>query len=194
MRVPVAPDDRDGRRADARDQIEAGPPARHRVVRALETHERPRRHRAERRRLGDKRHRQRPEARAAPPRSGRRSSAPVRVARRLETRIQLREQRVIDRRERRRTRNRHERLPADGLAARFDAALVVAFARSTETWLDQVVRGERRKPRGQRPRAADQDPPHRRRADCRGYVPALDMWRRPQQRSVWHRWAACTGT
>ena len=56
-RRAVAPDDRDRRRADARDQIEAGPATRHRVHRALQAHERAGRDRHERRGLGDKRRR-----------------------------------------------------------------------------------------------------------------------------------------
>ena len=42
-------------------------------------------------------------------------------------------------------------------AARFDAAFVVAFAGTTEARLEQVMRRERRKPRRQRTRPADED-------------------------------------
>ena len=70
----------------------------------------------------------------------------------------LRQQRVIDPRERRPARNRDQRLLADRLAAGFDAALIVALAGPTEAGLEQVVRGQRGEPRRQRPRAADQDP------------------------------------
>jgi len=55
-------------------------------------------------------------------------------------------------------RNRHEDLLTDGLATRFHAALIVAFAGPTEARFEQVVRRERREARGQRARAAGQDP------------------------------------
>ena len=73
MRVPVAADDRDRRRADAGDQIESGPPTRHRVHGAFEPHQRARRDGADRGRLRDKRQRQRAGSAAFPARSGRRS-------------------------------------------------------------------------------------------------------------------------
>jgi hypothetical protein len=77
-------------------------------------------------------------------------------------RIHLRQQGLVDPRERRSDRNRDERLLPHGLAARFDPALIVALAGPTETRLQQVVRGERSEARRQRARAADEDPHDRR--------------------------------
>src|SRR5207253_1394211 len=53
-------------------------------------------------------------------------------------------------------RNRHQMLPSDGLAARFDAALVVAGAWSAEARLEEVVRRERFEARRQLALGADQ--------------------------------------
>ena len=80
------------------------------------------------------------------------------VAARREPRVHPREQRLIDRLQGRRLRNRHQRLPAERFAARLHAAFVVAFAGPAEARLHQVMRRERRKPRRQRALAADEDP------------------------------------
>ncbi len=54
-------------------------------------------------------------------------------------------------------RDRHEVLPADPLAARLDAALVVARARAREAWLEDVVRCERLEAGGELALGADED-------------------------------------
>ena len=81
---------------------------------------------------------------------------PGRITSGVEPRIHLRQQSLVDDRERRADRNRHERLLSNGLATGLDATLIVAFAGSTETRFEQVVRGERREPRCQRACAAHQ--------------------------------------
>ena len=74
----------------------------------------------------------------------------------------LREQRRIDRGQRRPARNRDQRLLPDGLAAGLDAAFVVALAGPTEARLPADSARRAREPRRQRARAADQDPDDRR--------------------------------
>jgi hypothetical protein len=106
---PVASHDRDGRGADTDDEIQPGPATRHRVRRALESHERARRHGDERGGLRCEGGRRGPQL---PPLLG--ESRPDRLARRiplgLEPRIHLRQQDVVDGRERRAGGNRDERL------------------------------------------------------------------------------------
>jgi hypothetical protein len=51
-------------------------------------------------------------------------------------------------------------LATQRFAARFHAAFVVAFAGPTEARLEEIVRGERRKPRRQHPLAAHENPDH----------------------------------
>ena len=58
---------------------------------------------------------------------------PSPIARGVEPCIHPGQQGVIDARERRPARNRDQRLLAHGLAARLDAALIVALAGPTET-------------------------------------------------------------
>src|SRR5262249_38671593 len=148
----VVADDRDGARTDMHDQITPGPATRHRVVRAVQPHEGPRAHRRDRRRLGGKRRRD------WPPRVLLFDEAARDRRRRAQWRIEAREQRDVDRVERRVGRNRHQGLTTQRLAARFNTALVVPLAGPTEAGLEEVMRGERRKARRQRPRTADEDP------------------------------------
>src|SRR6185503_18788402 len=59
-------------------------------------------------------------------------------------------------------RNRHELLPANRLAARLDAALVVPGTRSREARLEQVMRREREEARRELALAPDEDLANRR--------------------------------
>ena len=65
---------------------------------------------------------------------------PGRIPRGVEPGIHTGQQHVIDPGERRPARNRDQRLLADGLATRFDAALVVALAGPTEAGLERSAR------------------------------------------------------
>src|SRR5205823_14688938 len=59
-------------------------------------------------------------------------------------------------------RDRHELLPADALAPRLDAALVVAGARPRKARLQEIVRRELEEARAQHTVATDQPARHRR--------------------------------
>ena len=126
---PVAADDGHGRGPDADDEIQPGPATRHRVDGALEPDQGARRYRGDRRGLGARTGSARGGTGAAP-RKAHADGLPGGITCGVEPRIHLCQQGLVDGRERRADRNRHERLLANGLAPGLDAPLVMGPRRA----------------------------------------------------------------
>jgi hypothetical protein len=137
--APLGAHDVDVVGAHVHGDIEAGPLARHGVVAALDAHERA---------LRDAQHVRAPRVkRCDGQRQGLRSLGGE--AHRIVLGIEPREERAANDSEVGAARDRHQMLPPDGFAARFDAALVVAGPRAAEARLEQIVRRQRLEARSQ---------------------------------------------